>query len=214
MEKQTIIDISWPIQPTMTTYKNKNDVHITINKTFEENHVRESSLCCGMHTGTHVDAPAHFLANGSTIDQMDLTKLTGTCLVIDCTQAQESIEKEMLATYPIHPGDIILLKTSNSATASTAPHRDAFVYLSAQGASYLVEKNIHAVGIDYLGIERNQPNHETHLTLLQKDIPIIEGLRLGHVKPGRYFFVCLPLALQGAEAAPARAILIPQAMPS
>jgi arylformamidase len=72
----------------------------------------------------------------------------------------------------------------------------------------LAEKKIKAVGIDYLGIERNQPNHETHTVLMSNEITIIEGLRLDHVPEGQFFLWCVPLAVIGLEAAPARALLI------
>ena len=82
------------------------------------------------------------------------------------------------------------------------------MYLEASGAAYLAEKKVKAVGIDYLGIEHSQPGHPTHENLLNADIVVIEGLRLHHVQPGSYFFVCLPLNMIGTEAAPARAILM------
>ncbi len=82
------------------------------------------------------------------------------------------------------------------------------MYLEASGAKYLTEKKIKAVGIDYLGIEHSQPGHPTHETLMNGDVIVIEGLRLGHVQKGNYFFVCLPLNMIGLEAAPARAILM------
>jgi arylformamidase len=108
----------------------------------------------------------------------------------------------------IYAGDIILLKTANSSLGATALFNPSFVYLEASGAHYLQEKKIKAVGIDYLGIERAQPAHETHLQLMEHGITIIEGLRLQHVKQGRYLVCCLPLNAVGIEAAPARAVLI------
>ena len=90
----------------------------------------------------------------------------------------------------------------------TAAFTYDFVYLEKSGAKYLAGKKVKTVGIDYVGIERDQPNHETHRFLLGNDIPIIEGLRLGKVKEGEYTLLCLPLAYKGMEAAPARAVLI------
>ena len=87
-----------------------------------------------------------------------------------------------------------------------------FVYVDKSAAEYLVQIKSVAIGIDYLGIERDQPQHDTHALLLQNNIPIIEGLRLGHVKPGYYTLMCLPLLIPGLDAAPARAILIEDAI--
>ncbi len=95
--------------------------------------------------------------------------------------------------------------------------------MDASGAEFLAEKRVRAVGIDYIGIERSdiQKDHATHETLLQHNIPIIEGLRLAHAPglttkenssrahQGIYYLVCLPLRVEGIEAAPARAILLP-----
>ncbi len=108
----------------------------------------------------------------------------------------------------IKEDEIILFRTKNSDLAPTAAFDYEFVYLREDAARYLVNKRVRAVGIDYLGIERNQPAHETHTALLSADIPIIEGLRLAEVAEGHYQLVCLPLAIVGLEASPARAILI------
>ena len=82
------------------------------------------------------------------------------------------------------------------------------MYIENTGAQYLVEKKVKAVGIDYLGIERNQPGHPTHSELMSNGIVVIEGLRLAHVEPGRYMIVCLPLNVIGLDGAPARAVLL------
>ena len=84
------------------------------------------------------------------------------------------------------------------------------MYVNASAARYLVEQSIRAVGIDYLGIERNQPDHETHKAFMQRNIPIVEGLRLEQVPSGTYFLWCLPLKMPGLDGAPARALLIEQ----
>ena len=170
--------------------------------------VRETTLRLDAHTGTHIDAPSHFLPDGTTIDQLNLKTVIGGAKVVDCTEVAEKITDEFLADHNIQEGDIILLKTINSQTNATDAFSAQFVYLDATGAQFLARKKIKAVGIDYLGIERDQKGHPTHKELMKHSITIIEGLRLGGVQPGVYDFICLPLALIGLEAAPARAILI------
>lgn len=205
-----IIDISWPISPVMTEYKNKKTVGFHQIKDFSQDKVRESSIQLGSHSGTHVDAPSHFLKEGKTIDQMLLTNLVGNCIVLDMTVCAEQITRDCLFEHDslITEGGIVLLRTINSDISPTDAFNPQFVYLSACGARYLASKKIKAFGIDYLGIEHSQPGHPTHETLMNADITIVEGLRLGHVKAGVYFFVCLPLSVVGLEAAPARAVLI------
>lgn len=201
------IDISWPLSSKVTTYKDKHDITITTSKNFESDGVRESCITIGAHIGTHIDAPAHFIKNGPTIDQLELEQSMGECKVLDFTDIDEKITDEDLALYDIDFEDIILLKTKNSFLKSDAPFNPNFVYLDESGARYLADIGIRAVGIDYLGIERNQPDHATHVTLMLADVLIIEGLRLAHVEQDLYSLVCLPLCILGTEAAPARAIL-------
>ena len=208
MNYKHIIDISWPISESMTAYKDKKVVSITPTKTWERDCAREATLFMGTHTGTHVDAPTHFMEHGATIDQLPFKNLIGRCTVIDMQHVHDRITAEDLQHVQLDADHIILFKTKNSALDSNALFNAAFVYVEQSAAGLLAAKKVRAVGVDYLGIERAQPGHETHLRLLECDIPIIEGLRLAHVEPGEYFFCCLPLALEGLEAAPARAVLM------
>lgn len=205
-----IYDISWPIFEGMTAYKDKSTVKIEALKTFEKDKVRESIITLGSHTGTHVDAPAHFMEQGEVLHQISPLTFSGPCVVLDLTNVEERIMREDLEAHTIEDGELVLLKTKNSDIPPTDPFNPKFVYLDITGAEYLAGKKVRAVGIDYLGIERNQPDHETHKELLGNNVGIIEGLRLDHVQAGQYFLWCLPLALIGTEAAPARAMLVQQ----
>ena len=137
-----------------------------------------------------------------------LDRIMGRAIVVDLMTVIDAISADDLSRYEINEGDIVILRTANSALTVTDPFDGTFIYLDASGARYLAEKKIKAVAIDYLGIERGDPEHTTHTTLMKADIVIIEGVRLSHVPAGDYFMICLPLALVGLEAAPARAILM------
>ena len=205
-----IFDVSWPISKATTGYKDRHIVAIDEIKNFNRDGVRETAIHLSSHTGTHVDAPSHFLKEGKTIDEIGLDRLVGDCIVLDMTTCAERITRDCLLAHDndIRNDSIVLLRTTNSdfnATDKFSPH---FVYLESSGAAYLAEKRVKAVGIDYLGIEHSQPGHPTHEVLMNSDVVIIEGLRLGHVQKGNYLFVCLPLNMIGTEGAPARAILI------
>lgn len=202
-----IIDISWPLSGATTGYKNRKTVELTERKKYESDGYRESFIAIDAHAGTHVDAPSHFLPDGKTIDQLDPASMVGAAKVIDCGDSP-IINEAFLEIQDINPGDIILFKTANSRQPADAEFNPEFVYLDAGGAQYLADCMIKAVGIDYLGIERSQPDHATHKILMINEITIIEGLRLASVQPGTYLLVCLPLALVGLEASPARAMLI------
>lgn len=203
-----IIDISWPISSATTGYKDRKVVEFHERKTFAKDGFRESTITVDSHSGTHIDAPFHFLSDGKTIDQLNLASVVGKAQVIDCMTVSDAITREFLEEQNIQQGDIILLKTINSQKNATDTFSPDFIYLHSSGAQYLAEKKVKAVGIDYLGIERGQPGHPTHLELMKNNIAIIEGLRLNAVSAGSYQFVCLPLYVIGLEAAPARAILI------
>lgn len=205
-----IYDISWPISHATTGYKDAKMVLFQDIKTINRDGARETEIRLSSHTGTHIDAPAHFLDEGKTIDEISLDRLIGPAVVLDLTDVEEEITREDLEAVgdKIQKNQIILLKTLNSETQATDKFTPHFVYLHLSGAEYLVEKKVKAVGIDYLGIERSQPDHLTHKELMKHDILVIEGLRLGHVPAGNYEIYCLPLYTIGLEAAPARAILI------
>lgn len=203
-----IFDISWPISESMTEYKDGKSVKFNPTKSMENNGAREWQITLGNHTGTHIDNPAHFLATGKTIDKLELNQVVGKCRVLDLTAVTEKITVDDLAPLGIVKDDIILLKTTNSFREPTDKFSYSFVYIDEQAAQYLAAQNIKAIGFDYLGVERNQPDHETHKAFMQFNIPVIEGLRLGTVPSGSYFFVCLPLYTVGLDSAPARAILV------
>ena len=203
-----IVDISWPVSEKITQYKDKKNIKFIYNKKFKEDGSRDSAIFLDSHTGTHVDAPAHFLKNGKTVDKLDLSSLIGDCKLLDLTKAGKKIKEEHLKDFDIAQGDIVLLKTKNSYLDNAAAFEKNFVFLEASGASYLVDQNIKAVGIDYLGLERGQKGHPSHVSLMKKEIPIIKGLRLKDVEAGGYFFCCLPVYVVGLEASLARAVLI------
>lgn len=205
-----LIDISWPLTIDMTGYKNHNAFMVHTRKTFDRDHVRESSFNINAHAGTHIDAPAHFIEQGCFVDAVPLEKLIALGVVIDFSGVSGGITEAMLHAHEdkLLTDSFVLLKTDNSLLSPNASFNHDFVYLHDSGAAYLIHKKIRGIGIDYLGIERNQPDHTTHTLLMNAGIIIVEGLRLGHVQAGAYTFTCLPLALIGVEAAPARAILI------
>ncbi len=201
-----IYDISMTIHPRMPVYKNREEKRprFKTTKTFEKDGVYETDLTLNLHTGTHIDFPLHTLKNGQDSHQHDVQRLLGEAKVFDLTHVTEGITENDLIEHPIEDNDFILFKTKNSA-------RDDFdfnfVYLTKSGAEYLVKKRIRGVGIDALGIERNQPNHPTHDLLLSNNILILEGIRLKNVPQGNYEMMALPMPIDGVEALPVRALL-------
>jgi arylformamidase len=169
-----------------------------------------SEISMGSHTGTHMDAPLHFLQKGISIDRMPLDATVGRARVIEI-QDNESIKREELLSHRIRRGERILFKTRNSSRVwQTGTFVEDFVFISNEAAHFLVECGVRAIGIDYLSIGGfKRGGSEVHRTLLQGGVWIIEGLDLSSVSPGRYELICLPLKLEQADGAPARAILRP-----
>jgi len=202
-----IFDVSMLIHEDMTVYKNKQEKkpELVFLKNYKEDKYNESKITLDIHTGTHIDAPYHMIDKGDTIENIDLEKLITKCMVVDLTNVKDKITKEDLINKNIKAESFVLLKTSNSYDEQ---YNYNFVYLEKSGARYLKELKIKGVGIDSLGIERNQKNHDTHEILMKNNIIIIEGLRLKEIVKGEYMMYALPLKIKGADGAPARIILI------
>ena len=200
-----IIDISLPLSEETPTYKGRKEKKPRLERirTLSQG-ANETRLTLETHTGTHVDAPLHMLP-ASSIDQLPLSSFLGPALVIEI-RGVEVITPEHLSPFQqfLSPRQFLIVKTDNSFSDFS---RENFVYLSASGASYLAQQGIKGIGIDSLGIERDQPGHPTHRLLLEKGILIFEGLYLREVEPGFYYFLCFPLKIKGGDGSPARAIL-------
>ncbi|WP_377889798.1 cyclase family protein [Alkalihalobacillus sp. R86527] len=196
-------DVSAPIFKGMAVYKDKEEKQPEIN-TKTNGHVTESRLSLDVHTGTHVDAPLHMVNDGATIETINQEDLVGTVKVIDVTSVKGAITKADIESEDIQAGDFVLFKSQNSFEEE---FNFEFVFVGEDAARHLAECSIRGVGVDGLGIERSQPDHPTHRSLFEKDIIIMEGLRLKDVDAGQYFMVAAPLKLQGTDASPARVLL-------
>ena len=203
------IDISVPVHSGMVHWP--KDPEIKVERVMEMARgdvCNVSHLSLGAHTGTHMDAPLHFIAKGKSIDQLPFEATIGLTRVIEIAD-EESIKPEELRPHRIKAGERILFKTRNSEESwRTNEFDEDFVYISREGAQFLAERKVRTVGIDYLSVGGyKRDGVETHHALLGAGIWVIEGLNLAKVKPGQYELVCLPIKLEGAEGAPARALL-------
>jgi arylformamidase len=167
-----------------------------------------SSISMGLHTGTHVDSPLHFVEDGAAIPSVDLTRFLGPAKVfeINCEKAISIADMQGLS---INENDIVIFKTSNSDLPESAEFEKDFVFIDQSAADFLVNKKIKTVGVDYLSVESyDAPEALTHRVLLSANIGIIENLCLKDVQPGEYFLSCPPLKIEGAEGSPVRAVLM------
>jgi arylformamidase len=167
-----------------------------------------SVLSLGSHTGTHMDAPIHFVRDGVGMDRMPLDATIGHARVIEI-QDPVSIKPDELGPHGIGRGERILFKTRNSSREWwTQGFIEDFVYVSQEAARYLADSEVRTVGVDYLSVGGfREDGVETHQALLSAGIWVIEGLNLSRVGPGEYELTCLPLKEADGDGAPARAIL-------
>lgn len=163
------------------------------------------------HTGTHVDPPWHFIDNGARLDEVPIQRWFGACRVVEVDESVTTIEPQHLdAAGIVAESKRLLFKTNNSKRwrPLPMPFEEDFVALSPAAARWVVDHGIELVGIDYLSIEGwTDIENQTHRTLLGAGVLILEGLNLTGIVPGDYYLMCLPLHLQGADGAPARALL-------
>ncbi len=167
-----------------------------------------SEIACSAHTGTHMDAPRHFIDGGATIDAMPIDATVGRARVIEIKDP-EMIRRSEVEPHQIEKSERILFKTLNSTRLwKTNQFQENYIYIPPETAHYLAAVGVRCVGVDYLSVGGfHSGNPETHRTLLGAGIWVIEGLNLENVPPGEYHMVCLPLKLEGSDGALARAIL-------
>lgn len=193
---------TWPGSPgVLTTWRN------AIARGDEAN---VSQLAMDVHTGTHVDAPYHFVDGGALVEDLGLDPFVGPAMVADASDAVE-ITAAVLAALelPAHV-ERLLLRTANSTNPSLyeLPFDEDYAALTLDGAEWLADRGtIRLIGIDYLSVQRRALSTDVHRIILNAGVAILEGIDLRATEPGDYELVCLPLRLPGVEAAPARAIL-------
>ena len=206
-----IYDITLGITPNMPVWPGDPPIDLERISRMEDGAPSNvTKLVTTTHSGTHVDAPLHFLPDGSAVDTLDLKLLMGRAYVVHVPDAQV-IDAKVLEEAGIPPRTKrVLFKTRNSAywARGEQDFQEDYVAVDSSGAAWLVEKGVQLVGIDYLSISTFNDLIEPHKILLSKGIIILEGLDLSHVEQGRYKLHCLPLKVVGADGAPARAVLV------
>ena len=209
----TFYDVTVPLSNELPTYPGDPGVEISDWRSLSKGDSANVSVVnFGAHTGTHVDAPAHFINGAAKIESLPLESLIGEAVVVEVPLDMIEIGQEFVAANVAQGTQRVLFKTRNSAFWNEPEpqfHTD-FTHLNVGAATWLRDQGTKLVGIDYLSIERfKSPGHPTHLALLENGIVIVEGLNLTDVPPGRYELICLPLRLRSrlGDGAPARTVL-------
>jgi arylformamidase len=207
--EERLIDISVPLRSGMVHWPDNPPVRIERMLDMERGDVANvSKISLGSHTGTHMDAPIHFVRAGEGMDRLPLDATIGRARLVEI-QDPVSIKPDELSQHGIGRGERVLFKTRNSSLGWwTQDFIEDFVYVSQEAARYLADREVRTVGVDYLSVGGfRRDGVETHQALLGAGIWVIEGLDLSRVEPGEYELICLPLKVEDGDGAPARAIL-------
>lgn len=204
-------DISLSISPDLPIWPGDPPLVLErVEKIEEGANNNVSRLDMSVHAGTHVDAPYHFLPEGKTIEKLNLNLLIGRVYVLHLPDV-DLITAAVLDQAQLPPRTRrVLFKTRNSEYWARGENRfqTDFVGLSPDAATYLVQRGVKLVGVDYLSVAPYKKSRPTHEVLLKAGVVIVEGLDLSAVSQGRYTLFCLPIKLVGSDGAPARAILL------
>jgi arylformamidase len=204
-----LFDISVPLKSGMVHWPGDPDVIIKRNSDMNEGEDANTSIISmSNHTGTHMDAPLHFIKGGMSLDDLPLEAVIGKARLIEVADT-DVIEAKHLEEKGISAGERIIIKTRNSDIKWwEMDFLDKYVYLSEDAAAYLADKKIRTLGVDYLSIGGKDINtKETHDHILGAGIWVIEGLKLDEVMPGNYELIALPLKLVNGDGAPCRVVL-------
>jgi len=226
--KGNIIDITVPISSFTPIFPGDPEPSIERTCTLEKDGCAVSRLSFGSHTGTHVDAPSHILKDGLSVDRLDIESLMGKAVILDFSQRNGALTGNILEkVYNDQKNNesvsILLLKTKASFRKEKNPEIPDFqaggpdrgrkfeepAYLDATATAWIVRKGFKTVGIDGFSVDSlSSESLPAHHTLLSNNVNIVECLDLNSVETGMYFFLCLPLKVEGCDGAPARALLI------
>jgi arylformamidase len=197
-----IFDVSVPLRPGVPIYPGDPELTLErVRSVADGSAYNVSRLELGVHTGTHVDAPAHVADGVAGVDELPLEVLIGPATVFDATSAS-ALDAAALEAAGVG-GERVLLKTRNSALWSRDGFAEDYLALLPDAAAMLVEQGARLVGVDYLTVG----DETVHHTLLDAGVIALEGLDLSRVEPGAYELVCAPLKLVGSDGAPARVFL-------
>lgn len=204
------IDISQPLTKDMAHFPGDTPFSYELTYTKKQTgSVNIGQMTASLHNGTHIDAPYHYDSNGKTVDQLDLNRYIGASAVLDVSQT-DTITAAVLSELEWEPVERVLLRTSLPNDPRRFP--ETMPYLDPDVASYLQKRGVKLLGVDMPSVDAaDSKNLATHHALYKQGINILENLMLDHVDPGVYQLIALPLAIQGADGSPVRAVLRPLA---
>ncbi|HXH74540.1 MAG TPA: cyclase family protein [Bacteriovoracaceae bacterium] len=201
------IDISPVLRSGIAVFPGDTPFKRKINMSFGEGQNLDlSAIETTLHVGAHTDAPSHYHSDGKTIEERDLKLYMGPCQVIEvmCEEGAR-IGVQDLKVGIIAPR--ILFKTNSFSDPDK--WKDEFNTLSPELVKYLFDHGVVLIGIDTPSVDPvKDKTIVAHKAIYERDMAILEGIILTHVKPGLYQLIALPLRIEGGDASPVRAILL------
>tara|TARA_B100000989_G_C19524782_1_gene466154 strand:- start:1733 stop:2386 length:654 start_codon:yes stop_codon:yes gene_type:complete len=211
LSKYNIIDISMKLDNNMLSWPGDRHIfrHNYAMKIESGGHANVSRVETSMHTGTHIDAPFHKIKSGKKLNEMPVENFMGFAQVIDLTCINKMIYLDDIKNKLKKNTEIALIKTKNSDLLQVREFQENYTCLNIEAAQYLSEQGLKAVCVDYLSIDKFHAKEPiNHNIFLKKNIIIYEAVDLSNVKEGEYFFIGLPIKLNNADGALARALLL------
>ncbi|HOK42846.1 MAG TPA: cyclase family protein [Thermoclostridium caenicola] len=206
-EGRQVIDVTRKILSGMTVWPGDPGVLVERTDSISDGAVANvSRISLGVHSGTHMDAPLHFIDGGKDIDSVEIARLFGCVLVVEAPS--DRIGEELLEPYDLSAVQAVFFRTRASMRDEMTPFWDEYPAITAECAEYLIQNGIVMVGTDYFSVELCRDNlYPVHKTLLSHGIAIVENLALKDVEPGMYDYICLPLRIAGSDGSPVRVLL-------
>lgn len=209
----SVHDVSAPLGPNLPSWPGEDRLRRRLSTDVSKGDSSSvSQLSLGAHTGTHVDAPCHFIPGAPGIEALTPDALVGPAVVVGLEHLRGAITAAALDAAGIPDGtERLLAKTANSGWSADRSFREDFIAFDQSGAQWCMDRGVRLVGIDYLSIEpfgSGRIGHPVHMGFLSAGVVIVEGLELAGVAPGSYLVAALPLLIPGSDGAPARVVLI------
>jgi arylformamidase len=202
------IDISQPLTNDMAVFPGDERFQFSLTHTKEQiGSANIGRMSASLHTGTHIDAPFHYDSNGRTVDQLDLNRYIGRATVVDVSHT-DFVTAEDLGKLDVHLAPRVLLKTALPNNPKQFPKKMPVLHQDIAG--FLKRNGVFLLGVDTPSVDPAESKKlETHHALYEHNINILENIMLDHVPAGDYELIALPLAIQGGDGSPVRAVLRP-----
>ena len=204
-----LLDVTVPIRPGMVVHDGDPPVRLErVTSVAGGDAFNLSRLDLGVHSGTHVDAPAHLADGAAGVDALPLDAMFGPAVVVDATGLDGRIDGEALDRLDLPAGtERVLFRTANSRLWELDRFSPEYVALTVSAAEALVARGTRLVGIDYLSVAPFADTEPVHRVLLDAGVVVLEGLDLRQAEPGPWRLYCLPMRIEGGDGAPARVVL-------